>query len=107
MKTATDIIKALGGEVQLAKDLGFQHFLQPGFKLASKRHSAPSLAEVVDLARAKNVDLTFEMLVEAEPAAKSCMKAAAFYLAVAGAYAGAVSIALTAWAAFHGWHFRA
>ena len=34
------------------------------------------------------------------------MKAAAFYLAVAGAYAGAVSIALTAWAAaFHGWTF--
>lgn len=30
------------------------------------------------------------------------MKAAVFYLAVAGAYAGAVSIALTAWAAFHG-----
>lgn len=30
------------------------------------------------------------------------MKAAVFYLAVAAAYAGALSIALTAWAAFHG-----
>ena len=70
MKTATDIIKALGGEVQLAKDLGFQYRSRVSNWRANgiPRQVWP---EVVDLARAKNVDLTFEMLVEAEPAKQS------------------------------------
>ena len=66
MKTATDIIKALGGEVELAQSLGFKY----RSRVANWRlNGIPRQVwpDLLDVARAKNVALSIDVLRQCEP----------------------------------------
>ena len=66
MRTATDIIEALGGEVQVADDLGFKY----RSRVSNWRHNGiprQIWPEILDLAQRKSVPLTLDLLRQCEP----------------------------------------
>jgi len=68
METATAIIDALGGDAKLAADLGFQY----RSRVANWRHNGIPRSvwpEVLDLAQARGIDLSWETLRAIEASA--------------------------------------
>lgn len=67
MKTATDIIEALGGEVKVAESLGFKYRSRVANwrTIGIPRQQWP---EIIDLAKTQGVDgITFDLLRQIEP----------------------------------------